>query len=502
MKQQREIRQIFSLAIEGSSDLSPVYKLLLQLLFASEAGGNITLWKPISRARNHLELSQRLCPSFVQVLESLAPFSVNSLNTLGMDYLSPLPLLAIIRSSPDLIAIRLCSCVDRSVIEEIGKNCPKLELLWELRGTRNTFSSDEYLYRTFFCGMEKETVLSNINTVNNVNLSFPFLKVLDMWHLRNVNNEFFHVLLHFHPHLNTVTTLFDSVTADLLLPTGQVFGSNLRSPSDLNGISITVNHIIDSKNLNEIIKLYPKIYKLTINDAADAETPRVTGDKLKNLVHKINAENLVLSGEFSTLLPDNLEQYVPTFQVLKSKLKTLDFQLWEGEAEMICQLLNICENLESLRIGIPYYALRLNNIVTPQKPLHQLSSLAVWSKYCRTHVDSEAHALILALVHSAPNLTSLEINTGHSRYPFPVMKKVRSLTLIGESFCLESKRNFSDYQNDVIKFIEKFPLLNTLVLYMEKEDSYAYINHYKRTALNVLNGCILLSRDSTQYFLQ
>ncbi|CAL4124424.1 unnamed protein product [Meganyctiphanes norvegica] len=529
---QRQVRCIFAERLEHVENISSPYRLILQILFTGEAGGRDTDDKNIRDLRRQkyknskkiLVLSKAGSLMMAEVLKTLGPFSLDSLNTHRMDFEHPAPLIAIIKNSPFLKIVRLYnSAASDYVLKHVGRFCPVLEAL--TIHYPHIINADKYHYRTFFDGMDKENVLKNVESIGKVPLSFPCLKYVRMQH---VSDQFLYILLHFYPDLQFVGLFPNPCWRNLLLPHPQVLKeitnphkkvprylwgeskTNLshqppstavpRTPCFLKMIKLTFNFLVFQpfEEVLEIAQFYPEVEHLLIaHEEVQFSLPSRKGtcQKLTALIEKLSVTSL----SFLNCTTDHLHTYLPTFSEISGSLKGLNLCGKDLEGGEICFLINKCHNLESLKIKLSEgeEVFRLETQAIQVNTMHKLSSLTLmYDESHNMYNIRDYHTFIQSLIRASPNLTKLEIDQAELESvsiliaETNVLNSIRTLGVIGNS-CLWETDDFDDSRDQLCQISDMINVLITLrkiILYMPPCHMKYFRNRYQRTALKIIDG--------------
>ncbi|CAL4073847.1 unnamed protein product, partial [Meganyctiphanes norvegica] len=377
---QKQVLNTFTTALDETEEFSLMYKLLLQILFANDAGGSLPFHLR-EEGVNLLVMSQTDWASFALLLESLAPFHLEGINTGLVEFSDPLPFVTILKNSPNLKTVKLYRVSNNSNIlfRLIGTYCPNLEFvmvnIWDI-------ISNNCLYATFFGGMDKDTVISHLETNKPVPISFPRLKWIHMeLKFTMPHNSFLQVLLHYYPNLQCVLPLYmyrGCLPTDVLHPPDEdILWSSQRSSCNLKAVTLK-EYCLAPEAIDKIVKLCPAVEHLNLNDEEQLEfkSPEAVAKTIRLLSDKLNITCLSLC-----TTAENLGLYLPTFSEIGPSLKELNLTLiYKAGAELLCELINKCPNLESLKISrrLKYIFGRGNQTL---HFLSKLSTLSVWDPF-------------------------------------------------------------------------------------------------------------------------
>ncbi|CAL4099625.1 unnamed protein product, partial [Meganyctiphanes norvegica] len=462
---------------------------------------------------------KEFCLSLGRMLESLAPFALEEVNTFGLEFKHPYPLITIIKKSPMLRIIRLENNATDYVLEHIGRysNCTKLEEL-----TSHSSFSEKCLFRSFFCGMNKNAVLENVGNKENVKLSFPNLRSIHgVWH--DGSPKLFPILLlHYYTQIHTLTDLFhDSINLHLLLPDffKHIFRKYPRSPSCVRGVA-TNDYCMEPKLIQAAAQTFTQIEHFRLCDWVQPDPnildPNWPSPFAENLVAdlqriKANPTGLVLSHCIHAVggwTPFKLDHYIPYFSTMGATLNSLTVRFNTVDASDLCELINECPNLETLRIVVVHDIFGYDDRTLELATLSRLKTLAVWSHKDNDSVDP---TFLQSLVSAAPNITSFEMNTRELDVCISLvycgkLEKVETLCLIGDVYCtqyryLDRHDPPTDFKDSFVEFVEALPSVKTLMLYMVQDDINIFRKLYKNTALEIIDGRKLHHRETTQHFI-
>ncbi|CAL4089369.1 unnamed protein product [Meganyctiphanes norvegica] len=495
-----EVWQTFSSAL-NYHPITPAYKFVLQVLFCKAAGGH--------KQGHHIKdkvytFEKRLCTALSRFLEELGPFNLEELNTHLMIFENPVPLVTVVKHSPKLRVVHFFDQDMEPVMKQICKCSQNLEML----RANYVGECDKYLYKTFFNGMSKESVLKAFSNKDEIQMSFPALLHVHMWNRTPAPHLFLHVLLHVYTHLESITTLsFHELTPKHLTPLKKYFSSVERSPCDLKGIAFDSYSVFSLPDtvVNSMTVLYPKINHVTLNDKQQpiTESSATIGRKIRNIVTKFGINSLAICSKRGKYIPVDLSIYRDTISIVGSKLTCLTLHGMNLDAEMLCELLDNCTQLQSLKISA---RVMMNETLPKLKPLPHLTTLEAWTY--RLYDGDNMLLLVFNLVDAAPNIRNLQVNSRIVRNldpgfgPDSRLQKLERLSLVGRPYCRQVGNNIMyDSTTRIRQFINALPSLHTLVLYLSDKYIELYKRYYRHKALKIVQGDKLLFRDTTQLFM-
>lgn len=552
-KLRKDIQRVFLHSLALQESMSRVYKLLLQIIFAGEAGKDRpTYCREFPVEEEWVYLTETACCGFAAVVDSLGPFSLEELGTFSVYFQNPSPLIAIIKNSPALRTIHLSQNVSDVLLTHIGSNCSKLEVLLANQSKKAGKFSDAALYKAFFKGFDKATVLESIAHIEDIPLSFPALKWVNLWSDEASDdicpeNVFLHVLLHYYPDVISVTAMGDPILEVDKLMVPEEFGSVPRAPSKLKEITFLLNKRLFSCNpdepfnlvdLEKLLELYPEIEHITIDDcdhlvtrpyeginfesmaiddagpliiagSDDTEeeddyhetlsypkSPSIIGENLKSLLGSFNIKSLLLSNVTMAMWPFHLNIYLPTFHEIGPRLKALNIAL-NGTAKLweLGDLINQCINLESLKMRIPGFDEEGTDLLHEEN--FQLNTLlSLTTLVVEVFQYNAREEFVKCLIEASPNVTHLKIHMDELNVASEISEEkglqVQTLSIFSDRL---NPRELYDYEDPLVELIEILPSLTTLILDAPEVQIAHFKKLYWKTALKIFNVTTFLSSD-------
>ncbi|CAL4077102.1 unnamed protein product [Meganyctiphanes norvegica] len=471
---QKEVVSTLSEVLTARMHISPLYRLLLQLLLAREAGGATT-----AAENKYVKVAKEHCPAVNNFLMNIAPFSIESLNTDIIDFEDQHTLNTIIKNSPNLRKVQLNHRDSFSVLDTVARFCSKLEILV----LANFYIPEECLYKTFFGGVDEAYVISSMSNVSNIRLSFPFLRVcVHKWGtLTKSTKKFLQAFLHLYPNLQKITAHDNGgFQTDILIPDIEVLFKNVnQNPCKLKAITLDVDcPLLSKNNLGKISKLCPEVRHLTVDDWTTSSSNHngFIVDNFNNMIQYIHINSLSLH-----MPSDKPANYLPILNTFGKNLKALEIQLWcIVDADVMCNIINTCVNIESLSVEI-WSIFRFNSPKLDSLP--RLKRLSICDKAGRADVCP----FVKLVLGKAPNVTDLEVSikdasSFRSITNGEMCPELRSLTLHCPSEYELQARGV------VVKMVSLFPALKTLTLNIRSQELLYYRTLYSTTALDVLDG--------------
>ncbi|CAL4102283.1 unnamed protein product [Meganyctiphanes norvegica] len=500
---QTEVRFLLNQSLLHIDKLNPLLRLLLQLLYTDIAGEDIEGF-----TSTHFHQDEKSCHSFAKVLESLAPFRLKELNILGTVFADPQPLAVIIKNSPNIRVIKMYSLKGDHILKLIGKHCNNLEVLMAYNH-KNV--SKHCLFEMFFLGLDKSSVVKNLNSKNCIQLSFPQLAHIDISHLQDSTDfPFTQILMHFYPNLQSVypwyyghfsATLFSTSLLVPHLMQKDIFKVITRSPCNLKSILLSI-YDLDTLSIDEIEKLYPEVKHLIFMDDARHvfKSSNLFVERLIALIQRLDITGLCVQFWYPYRLFQS-DVYLPAFTSTGIQFKSLAFHFEDVEAGLPSKLINKCPKLESLKIVVNQSSRFQTHKPLNLESMFNLSRLSVWSEDQKCY-SPNFHLLVEQLVILSPNIINLEIDVRELKFDWKticqknILQKLESLSVIGESntiFPCQLRPNFRERLQDLIDLL---PSLEKLILYYTSPDDVRYFRYiYRRTALNVYDGTLSIRRD-------
>lgn len=149
-----------------------------------------------------------------ELLESLAPFNLRKLSTAFIKFEDPAAVVTIVKNSRYLKHIHLVNNICNSIFNSLSTYCKHIEIVYMKLFSYciycNTASQlpNDFLFRTFFGGLNMDYVLQNIDNKEKLVFSFPNLKEVSI-NKNYVNthipsNEFMFCLQHLYPNIRTM----------------------------------------------------------------------------------------------------------------------------------------------------------------------------------------------------------------------------------------------------------------------------------------------------------
>ncbi|CAL4149283.1 unnamed protein product, partial [Meganyctiphanes norvegica] len=461
------------------------------------------------------ELSFKELDAFENILNTLKPFYCEVLNLKGKrnrkssekEFLEYHQILkTVLQNSPRVWA--LLDISKTSLYPIIQSHASQLEVLSFLE------LSNEDFFPVFFKNQSEECVIEKIRRKKDTVISFPKLKIIGLpFEFDSYSHKvFLQAFIHCYPQIHTL--YYDdikSVSVNLLMDDCyEIFRLNDRPPCKVK--SIAFSDLLEvTNNSYGLMKICPLIRQVIIY-AKETEFMWTKKD-IDNVLNKFNIDCLTFRIQANYISHPLEFSLVSTLKVLHLELEE---RLTMQQNSHICELIDKCENLESLKImlislcdvGLLVEHFENHGDVTTiseknRKIMRNLTTLSCYGSFGGTIVINYEF-LLNWLIKYSPNLSCLEI----SRRDIPVIKqlaefgkldKLKHLTLIGEDYCVSGVTDLVQYP--IKPLVNSLPSLQTLVLYTNST-TCAYLKRtYNKTALKVINGTSELFEETTYNLL-
>ncbi|KAK7067036.1 hypothetical protein SK128_002353 [Halocaridina rubra] len=437
----KQIREAMTKKLELIDPLShiPLFKFLLELLFASKVGGCADAAQFPFIPKVNCELWRKDCPHFTKIVQSFTPFQVEELSTHHIKFGSPEVLLVIIENSPCLKRVDLHHNICEEVLISLKMNSPNIESFQMDKCLGAVLVPIGELYRTFFRGMDYSAVMefaeNRPRSERHKQLTFQNLRFINFGRMNDVDkprkNEslsiFIYVLLHFYSHtmnvicgpLHSFSPIRSSGLPHCLM--NSVY--NVRSCS-LNGLLKWYSWSSPSKTDIELpVKCVHQVsliqrsseYTLLDNLLAGSHEGSIKKASLQELISfsrsflsKLDCQTLylyILQQPFRRISMDN--SYKSFFYDVGCTLTSFHIFI-EGNINLnsLCDILSLCPNLEMLRIKVSMMHVSSESILKLKKSLLRLHSLTVHST---ERSAPSVHDFIELLLKNSPELCSLSL---------------------------------------------------------------------------------------------
>lgn len=384
-------------------------------------------------------LSSHMCSTLSNFLSELQPFGIERLYTFSLQFGSPSVIVTLCRCSPLIKWIHLkIEFAKGDILSAIGLAAPNIEtvvvivreyeLYLEISSTVEIVIAggedlEDNLYRGFFGGSTKGDIDQKIRKGEEVNLSFPKLKYIDVGSHRDVR-EFLHHLLYFYPNTRSITCDSESwILSKYSLAFPVVTPSSLgNGPLSLVGKVMTYSlqdmsfsSFCLASRLPDIIGRYKKLEHVSLHLLKGPWKINTTCEMARQLLCSIKCQYLTICVDVYMSSEDLISLYLPSLQAIGPSLRILQFHLTnEVNVRALCQLINMCEVLEELSIVSSCERCEVAESDEGEEDFHvnklpKLKCLSISSRY---NVTTTLYQLTQDLLHSAPNLSTVELEMG------------------------------------------------------------------------------------------
>ncbi|XP_050714020.1 uncharacterized protein LOC126997033 [Eriocheir sinensis] len=430
-KVRREVREACSDLLQPHLALCkcPLMLLTLELMFCTRAGcGKMVV-----------PLSSHMCSTLSKFLDELQPFGIERLYTFSLQFGSPSVIVTLCRCSPLIKWIHLkIEFAKGDILSAIGLAAPNIEtvvvivreyeLYLEISSTVEIVIGggedlEDNLYRGFFKGSTKGDIDLKIRNGEEVTLSFPKLKYIDVGSHRDVR-EFLHHLLYFYPDTRSITCDSESWVLSKYS-----FAFPVVTPSSLGNGPVSLQDKVTTYSLQDmsfssfcltsrlpdIIGRYKKLEHVSLHLLKGPWKINTTCEMAKQLLCSIKCQYLTICVDVYMSSEDLISLYMPSLKAIGHTLRILQFHLTnEVNVRALCQLINMCEVLEELSIvsSCERCEVAESDEGEPDFHINKLPKLKCLSVSSRYNVTSTLYQLTQYILHAAPCLGTLELEMG------------------------------------------------------------------------------------------
>ncbi|XP_042219459.1 uncharacterized protein LOC121864488 isoform X2 [Homarus americanus] len=434
-KQESKLRTLlrggcsYTLELLSQQCVCPILILTLELMFSTKAG-----FSKIEKPHPH---PYHIVDNLNGFLLNLQPFGIEKLYTGELQFDCPSLIGTICKLSPRLKWIHLkIEFAKGSVLQEIGHTAPNIETViiavreCELYETTSWTVEivimggqglEENLYAGFFDGLDKIAVNHKIQNGENLKLSFPKLKYIDVGSHRDVR-EFLHHLLYSYPDIKSITCdsenwVLSKYSIDFPVITPSTLGNG---PISLQGRTVTYNlrdmsfsSFCLASKLHDIIARFRKLEHVSLHLLKGPWKIKSTSENAKELLTTISCQYLTICVDVYMSKEDLLSLYTPSLHTIGSSLKILQFHLTnEVNVGVLCQLINMCPCVEELSLVTSCERCEVEGEDDREIRLNELKHLKCLSVSSQYNVTNALYVLSCKLILSATNLTTLELDLG------------------------------------------------------------------------------------------
>ncbi|XP_063876205.1 uncharacterized protein LOC135109079 [Scylla paramamosain] len=424
------LRQLVSVAcaealllLVAKDDCELLFLLTLQLMFCQEAGF-------FSQSRKFYDA--RVSRSYAEFLQFFVPFEIESLYTTCINFQNQMPIVILIKNSPYLKDIHLYKNLSDHVLTQLRKHCPDIETI-TLSG--HNVVSEQYLFRTFFSGMDKEQVVQLIDEKDQMKVTFPKLKRLNMLMDLHCDDVMFYIQ---HYYTDIKTTWTKCVAENRLSPL--LLSSLIGPPYCLKGkgdfyldiLELTIRkNTLERWTFQEPPVFFPIVKHVSIFHSFHGVEPQELGAKIKDIVERLRCTSFSHSAPPVEDL-DTLTVCVPTLETFGAPFSEMHLSTFEVvDAKILFQCLNLCPNLKVFSVNASRIEM---NSDCPFKALNTLTKLNALGMSVKS-MDRCDVSCLTYLINAAPNLRTIELfganlqNVVHDLALSGVLSKIKIISL-------------------------------------------------------------------------
>lgn len=504
---QRDVRKAVGSLLEITENICLIYRLILQIAFATSAGGDLP--RHMKVIGNTVVNISKFSDGFNEVLDGLAPFDfLEELDTRLFECDHSLEVVKILKNANNLKALHIHSraLLSSEMFMHIEKYCLNLETLTIGHGFSWHIVGDN-LYKAFFRGIGLDDVLKklhDVDAINSIMKTFMSLKHvnLDLFSVTGPHAEkFLQILLHFYPNLHSVANVRSGgINASLLVPAiDNIFDGVTRSQCKLKALNLH-KFSTDLDGINKILALCPDVEHISLDDRFENDSSQSLwqqayqyGENLKDIAIKFNVSSLTLK----IFMMNNT--FLPTMSAIGHSITCLSLELYcSGDADMLCRIINHSKNLNSLKV-VMHFGSFTNDCSKRVNDLTSLKELLIW-QYITYGVSVQNFQLFVRhLLESSPNIMKLNINILDSKIVMDLsdagsLRNIETLGLIGEVYTNPNIE--ADEIIQIIQVVESLPSLKKLVLYISPKDLKFCKTLYRKNALIVVDGSTVMGNPS------
>ncbi|XP_071536668.1 uncharacterized protein [Panulirus ornatus] len=380
-------------------DCEPLFLLTIQIMFCLEVGF-------ISQSREVYD--SRLSRSFAEFLQFLVPFGLETIYTTCINFRNCMPIIVLIKNSPYLRDIHLYKNLSNHVLTQLRKHCPNIESI-TLSG--HNVVSEEYLFKAFFGGKDKNHVVNHVDFKEQLKLSFPKLKSVNML-MDLVNDDIMFFLQHFYPRIKTYWT--KSIAESKLTPT--ILKSLLDPPLCLQGkgsyhldtVEFTIRiNTLENWNKGEPSLTYPAVKHVSIfHTYHEMSEPKELSEKIKDIVERLRCTSFSHSSPLVEDYLDTLSVCIPVLETSGATLSELHLSTFEVlDARVLFKCLDMCPCLMVFSVHASRIEVDAGFPIVGLNKLPKLKSLGMSVK----SLNASEMSCIDLLVNAAPNLNTIEL---------------------------------------------------------------------------------------------
>ena len=374
----------------------------------------------------------RVSRSYAEFLQFFLPFEIESLYTTCINFQNQMPIVILIKNSPYLKDVHLYKNLSDHVLTQMRKHCPDIETI-TLSG--HNVVSEEYLFRTFFSGMDKEQVVQLIDEKEQMKVTFPKLKRLNMLMDLDCDDVIFYIQ---HYYTGIKTTWTKCVAENWLSPL--LLSSLIGPPYCLKGkgdfyldiLELTIRkNSLEMWTFQEPPVVFPIVKHVSIFHSFHGVEPQELGVKIKDIVERLRCTSFSHSAPPVEDL-DTLTVCVPTLETFGAPFSEMHLSTFEVvDAKILFQCLNLCPNLKVFSVNASRIEM---NSDCPFKALNTLTKLNALGMSVKSMDQCDVSCLTY-LISAAPNLRTIELfganlqNVVHDLALSGVLSKIKIISL-------------------------------------------------------------------------
>ncbi|XP_069178520.1 uncharacterized protein [Procambarus clarkii] len=475
-KLRKQLREACSELLEslGFKCQCPVLLMTLELMFSTKAGFG----------KSVRTVPYPCSATLKNFLLKLQPFGIEKLYTANLQFECP-SVVTICKNSPLIKWIHLrIEFAKGEILREIGHTAPGIEtvivvvreyeIYEEISSTVEIVivggeGLEDNLYTGFFDGLDKNSVNHKIQNDEDMRISFPKLKYVDVGSHRDVR-EFLHHLLYAYPDIRCITCnsenwVLSKYSFDFPPVTPSTLGRGPKSlrkkTPNYNLREMNFSSFCLASKLRDIFTKYRKLEHVGLHLLKGPWKIKSTSETAKELLCTINCKYLTICADVYMSNDDLLSLYIPSLQATGSSLRILQFHLTnEVNVKVLCQLINMCQFIEELSLVTSCERCEVEGEDTDEIHINELSRLKCLSISSPYNVTDALYLLSQRLIFSATNLITLELELGGRKVTEWLME-------IASRGALESLEifhiNLPSYKFDTLTISNFFlPLINLL----------------------------------------
>lgn len=352
-----EVLHYHSAVTGGPRDQQLFAIFIFQILFDFKAGKLTT---------NEAYGVDHLCHTMEFFLQHMGPLPITALHNTSLTFFNSSPLAVLLSYAPKLKFIHLAGSYGNEVLKSLRMNCPNIEEIEiNVLSIEDFDEIEDSLCKTFLGGLDKEQILKKMKCKERITLSFPKLRVVNMYNKGDyewqVPKHFVFLLQHLYPDIKTKWSNVMAFENDLhrVLRSGVLCPSFVEEKDQFSFDRLSF-HMWDSYERLPGNRYFKSRYLKANHISLQYDLNTVIGypDFIHTLLSKFRCRSLEL-----LYSPAASNQLTQAFGEVSHNLKELYLigpisEIQDGE--QLFMVLNKCLNLHVL-------ALELDFVITPRK---------------------------------------------------------------------------------------------------------------------------------------